>query len=67
MDLGELEVEQSAVSDEHPAAALVRLSRGAALLVVGSHGLGGFVGLLLGSVSQQCVHHATCSVLVARR
>lgn len=65
-DYGGLDVQQSAISDAHPSAALVRMSRGADLLVVGSRGLGGFAGLLLGSVGQQCVHHAECPVLVTR-
>ena len=48
----------------HPADVLVAEARGADLLVVGSRGLGGFKGLLLGSVSQQCAHHATCPVAI---
>jgi nucleotide-binding universal stress UspA family protein len=59
-------VERLAVGDEHPSAALIRLAAHADLLVVGSRGFGGFRGLLLGSVSQQCVQHATCPVLVVR-
>ncbi len=39
---------------------LVAEARDADLLVVGSRGLGGFKGLLHGSASQQCAHHATC-------
>jgi len=45
---------------------LVEEARGSDLLVVGSRGLGGFKGLLLGSVSQQCAHHATCPVAIVR-
>jgi nucleotide-binding universal stress UspA family protein len=49
-----------------PALALVERSKSADLLVVGSRGHGGFAELLLGSVSDHCVHHASCTVVVVR-
>ena len=49
-----------------PASALIAASAAADLLVVGSRGLGGFRGLLLGSVSQQCAYHAGCPVVIVR-
>ncbi len=45
---------------------LVEDAKGAELLVVGSRGIGGFRGLLLGSVGQYCAQHAPCPVLVMR-
>src|SRR5690606_22530914 len=48
------------------AAALLAESTDASLLVVGSRGLGGFSGMLLGSVSAHAVAHARCPVLVVR-
>ena len=47
-----------------PAAVLLDHAADASLLVVGSRGRGGFVGLLLGSVSQQVAAHAPCPVVI---
>ncbi len=49
-----------------PAKVLIDASRGANMLVLGSRGLGEFRGMLLGSVSNHCVHHAHCPVVVVR-
>lgn len=51
----------------HPAEVLVNASREADLLVVGSRGRGAFTGMLVGSVSLHCVHHAFCPVVVVRK
>ena len=48
------------------ASVLLDVARDADLLVPGSRGLGAFKELLLGSVSDRCVRHASCSVAVIR-
>jgi nucleotide-binding universal stress UspA family protein len=52
------------VANGPPARVLVEQARGADMLVVGSRGHGGFAGLLLGSVGQQCAQHAPCPVTI---
>jgi len=56
----------SETHEESPATVLIKASDGADLLVVGSRGLAGFKGLLLGSVSQKCAHHAQCPIIIVR-
>lgn len=43
---------------------LIGLSENCFMLVLGSRGHGGFVGMLLGSVSAACAEHAHCPVLI---
>jgi nucleotide-binding universal stress UspA family protein len=45
---------------------LIQESKEARMLVLGSRGHGGFVGMLLGSVSAACAQHARCPVLIVR-
>jgi nucleotide-binding universal stress UspA family protein len=65
VDHPDVVIEQEAVPVA-PVRCLVDASRGASLLVVGSHGLGFFGGLLLGSVSQAVLQRAECPVAVVR-
>ncbi|HEY5059249.1 MAG TPA: universal stress protein [Gaiellaceae bacterium] len=62
-DQTDVKVERKAVEGT-AAIVLVEEAENADLLVVGSRGHGGFAGLLLGSVSQQCAQHAACPVVI---
>lgn len=65
-DTAEVEIERRVVEGT-PATVLAEESRDAGLLVVGSRGHGGLAGVLLGSVSQQVAHHASCPVVIVHR
>lgn len=54
------------VTRDRPVRALVDASEGAQLLVVGSHGRGGFKGMLLGSTSRALLQSAPCPMMVVR-
>jgi nucleotide-binding universal stress UspA family protein len=60
----DVEVETTAVTGRGAADAILRHRGEAQLIVVGSRGLGGFPGLLLGSVSHQVASHADVPVAV---
>jgi nucleotide-binding universal stress UspA family protein len=63
LDIEGVEIERRAVEGGAPEVLVAAAAEGD-LLVVGSRGHGGFAGLLLGSVSQQCAHHAHCPVVI---
>lgn len=52
------------VVEGQPTRVLLEAAGDADLLIVGSRGRGGFKGLVLGSVSQQCAGHAPCPVVI---
>lgn len=52
--------------DAHPVAALLEASRHADLVVVGSHGIGAFPDMLIGSVGQEVARRAESPVMVVR-
>jgi nucleotide-binding universal stress UspA family protein len=54
------------VVEGNAARVLLDATREADLLVLGTRGYGGFTEALLGSVSQHCVHRATCPVVIVR-
>lgn len=54
------------VLEGHAGEQLIQLSDTADLLVVGARGHGGFLGLLMGSVTTYVVNHALCPVVVVR-
>ncbi len=64
LDGAQLAVTSVRIENDLPARAILAAAGGAWMVVVGSRGLGGFKGLLLGSVSQQVAHHAACPVLI---
>ncbi|HEX2771765.1 MAG TPA: universal stress protein [Micromonosporaceae bacterium] len=57
---------QGLVADGTAAAVLLHEARRAALIVLGTRGLGGFGALVIGSTAVQVAEYATCPVLVAR-
>lgn len=57
---------EEVVATGHPAQVLCTSARDCDLMVVGSHGRGGFAGMLLGSVSRNVVSHSPCPVAVVR-
>ena len=65
-EAGEPRPESVAVTAVHgfPPEVLIEASRDADMIVLGSRGAGGFGHLMMGSVTSQVAHHASCPILI---
>ena len=52
------------MADEKPSASLIAHSSDADMLVIGTRGLGGFAGMMLGSVAHRCIQRSTTPLLI---
>lgn len=59
-------VVRKSITRDRPVRALASAAEGAQLLVTGSHGRGGFKGMLLGSTSRALLQEAPCPMMVVR-
>ena len=59
-------VVKKTITRDRPVRALASSAEGAQLLVTGSHGRGGFKGMLLGSTSRALLQEAPCPMMVVR-
>ena len=59
-------VVKKTITRDRPVRALASAAQGAQLLVTGSHGRGGFKGMLLGSTSRALLQEAPCPMMVVR-
>ena len=68
LGLAKIEVSSKVITDKSPKVAIIEEAEAevADLIVVGSHGYGFINRMLLGSVSNYVIHHASCSVLVVK-
>jgi len=57
-------VVETRLVEHSPSVALVEASRTAAMIVLGSHGRGRLLNLLVGSVAERCLREANCPVVV---
>ena len=52
------------LAEHSPAVALIEASKTASVIVLGSHGRGRLLSMLIGSVAEKCLREASCPVVI---